>query len=1095
MKVNLFITASLFLMFFSCKNESTQKKQFSLIDSNETGILFSNDIKETDSLNYFTYPYMYMGGGISAGDLNNDGLVDLFFTANMKPNKLYLNKGHLKFEDITEKANVAGDDRWYTGTTMVDINNDSFLDIYVSVSGKTNDRRNLLYINNGDLTFTESARKYGLDDNGHSTQSTFFDYDNDGDLDLYVANYPPTKFSSPVEFYAHKVKNPTFEESDMLYENNGEGTFTNVTEKAGTLNHGLSLSATVADLNNDGWKDIYVSNDFDSPDFLYLNNQDGTFSEILQSVIRHTAQYGMGADIADYNNDGLLDIAQVDMTPEDNRRLKANMASMNPLSFTKLIDYGLGYQYMQNCLQLNRGLDSEGNLNFSEVSRIAGMATTDWSWSILFTDLDNDGFKDVFISNGTRRDINNRDYFKKLNSKLRFNKTISGDEVQHIPSEKVANYVFRNNADYTFKNMGTDWGMDEKTFSNGAVYADLDNDGDQDLIINNIDQTAIIYRNNNPDNYNFIKIKLNGTSKNKNGLGAKVFVDNQMQELTLTRGFQSSVAPELHFGLGEKDIIAKVKVVWPDGKISVQENISSNQSISIEYGTAQTSIAEIEENQKMFQTISNDNLNVNFKHDENPYDDYMFEPLLPHQTSMLGPGVAVADVNHDGLDDFYIGGAVKQAGALFIQNAEGSFNKSNLSVWEQDENSEDMSALFFDCDNDGDNDLYVVSGGNEFKNDAPELQDRIYINDGKGNFKKAKNSLPTMLTSGSRVVAADYDSDGDLDLFVGGRLIPRQYPWPASSYLLKNNNGVFEDVTAEIAPDFQNMGMVTDAVWTDFNGDAVLDLVVVGEWMPISFYANENGTFKNVTPEIGFENTNGWWFSLINDDFDNDGDMDFVAGNLGLNYKYQATPDAPFEVFADDFDNNQRKDIVLSYYNSGTLFPVRGRSCSSQQMPSIAVKFEDYNSFAIADVSDVYGKEKLEKAEIHYQVKTFASSYIENLGNGKFRIVPLPNEAQFSSVNQIISQDLDGDGFKDLLIAGNLYASEIETTRNDSSIGLYLKGDGKGNFKPVESNESGLYIPGDVKDASIMTILGKKYIVVAKSNAKVQFVEIKEEGF
>ncbi|WP_373518175.1 VCBS repeat-containing protein [Pricia sp.] len=1093
MRSILFVLASLSILL-SCQKEKTDQKQFSLLDPAETGILFSNDIQETDSLNYFTYPYMYMGGGISAGDLNNDGLIDLFFTANMRPNKLYLNRGDLMFEDITEKAQVSGDERWYTGTTMVDINNDSFLDIYVSVSGKGDDRRNLLYINNGDLRFTESAKAYGLDDDGHTTQSTFFDYDNDGDLDLYVANYPIAKFSSPVEFYGHKVKNPTLDESDILYKNNGNGTFTDVTQEAGILNYGLSLSATVGDLNNDGWKDVYVSNDFDSPDYMYLNNQDGTFNEVSQSVVRHTSQYGMGADIADYNNDGLLDIGQVDMTPEDNRRLKANMASMNPLLFTKMIDYDLGHQYMQNSLQLNRGLDPDGNLNFSEVSRMAGIATTDWSWSILFSDLDNDGLKDIFISNGTRRDINNRDYFKKLSSKLRFNKTISGDEVQNIPSEKIANYVFRNQGDLTFKNNVEAWGLDEKTFSNGAVYADLDNDGDQDLVINNIDQTATVYRNNNPADHNYLKIRLNGASENKNGLGAKVYVSTkvgeQMQELTLTRGFQSSMAPELHFGLGNQEAVANLKVVWPNGKISTEKNIPSNQTIDIDYETAAVTAVETKGKKKWFQTINNDSLSVAFMHKENQYDDYLLQPLLPHQTSKLGPGIAVADVNSDGLDDFYIGGAAKQAGVLFMQNSEGKFSKSNTSVWERDKNSEDMSALFFDCDNDGDQDLYVVSGGNEFKPDSPELQDRLYLNDGKGNFKKAPDRLPKMLSSGSRTVAADYDNDGDLDLFVGGRLVPGQYPWPNSSYILKNNKGVFEDVTETVAPDFKDLGMVTDAIWTDFNGDSTLDLVLVGEWMPISFYANENDTFKNVTTDTGLDNTNGWWFSLAQDDFDNDGDMDFVAGNLGLNYKYQATPEEPFEVFADDFDNNNRKDIVLSYYNFGELFPVRGRSCSSQQMPSISVKFENYESFAVADVKEVYGKEELEDAEIHYQAKTFASSYIENLGHGKFKITALPNEAQFSSVNQIVSGDIDGDGFKDLVIAGNLYASEIETTRNDSSIGLYLKGDGKGDFTPVDSNESGLYIPGDVKDISILTIHNQKYIAAAKSGADIQFVKI-----
>lgn len=1100
MRATLFIIAFIFTLI-SCKKENKEQKQFSLLDPTDTGILFSNDIKETDSLNYFTYPYMYMGGGISVGDLNNDGLVDLFFTANMKSNKLYLNKGNLKFEDITEEAKVAGDERWYTGTTMVDINNDSYLDIYVSVSGKGDDRRNLLYINNGpsksseQVSFTESAKAYGLDDNGHTTQSTFFDFDNDGDLDVYVANYPIAKFSSPVEFYGYKVKNPTMEESDKLYSNNGDGTFTNVTEKAGILNYGLSLSATVGDLNDDGWKDIYVSNDFDSPDYVYLNNQDGTFKEVSQSVVRHTSQYGMGADIADYNNDGLLDIGQVDMTPEDNRRLKANMASMNPLLFTKMLDYDLGHQYMQNSLQLNRGLNADGDLNFSEVSRIAGIATTDWSWSILFSDLDNDGFKDIFISNGTRRDINNRDYFKKLSSKLRFNKTISGEEVQNIPSEKIANYVFRNQGDLTFKNNVEAWGFDEKTFSNGAVYADLDNDGDQDLVINNIDQTATVYRNNNPASNKYITIRLKGAPQNKNGLGAKVYVSTkageQMLELTLTRGFQSSMAPELHFGLGKEDAVANLKVVWPDGKISSEENITSNQTLAIDYDKAKIATIETKENKKLFQTINNDSVSVAFKHEENQYDDYLFEPLLPHQTSKLGPGLAAADVNNDGLDDFYIGGAARQAGELFVQNADGQFSKSNIPVFEKDKNSEDMGALFFDSDNDGDQDLYVVSGGNEFKPDSPELQDRLYLNNGKGNFTKTASSLPQMLTSGSRAQAADYDNDGDQDLFVGGRLVPGQYPWPTSSYILRNNKGVFEDVTPDCAPEFRDLGMVTDAVWTDFNGDSTLDLIVVGEWMPITFYANENGKFTDVTANTGLENTNGWWFSLIQDDFDNDGDMDYVAGNLGLNYKYQATPEEPFEVFADDFDNNNKKDIVLSYYNFGKLFPLRGRSCSSQQMPSISVKFENYESFAVADVNEVYGKEELEKAEIHYQAKTFASSYIENLGNGKFKRTALPNDAQFSSVNQIISDDIDGDGYTDLVIAGNLYASEIETTRNDSGIGLYLKGDGKGNFTAVDSNESGLYISGDVKDISLLNLQNRKVIVAAKSDDKVQIVEIR----
>ncbi len=1092
MKIIYLISFSL-LLLLSCKKQD--KKQFSILPANETGITFSNDIKETDSLNYFNYPYMYMGGGISAGDINNDGLVDLFFTANMKSNTLYLNKGNFKFEDITDKANIAGDDRWVTGTTMVDINNDNYLDIYVSVSGKGNNRNNLLYINNGDNTFTENAKDYGIDNNGHTTQSTFFDYDNDGDLDLYLANYPPTPFKSPVELYYYKSKNPKIEESDILYRNNGDGTFTDVTIQAGILNFGLSLSATSGDFNEDGWKDIYVSNDFDSADYLYINNKNGTFTEIAKEAVNHTAQYGMGADIADYNNDKLLDIAQVDMTPEDNRRSKANMASMNPIGFTKMVKAGLNHQYMQNCLQLNRGNDANGNPVFSEVSRLAGISTTDWSWSILFADLDNDGWKDLTISNGTRRDINNRDYFNKLKSRNHFGGVkLSAEEIQQIPSEKVSNYIYKNTKDYTFKNMVTEWGWEEKTFSNGAVYADLDNDGDLDYVINNIDQEASVYKNNNLDNNNYLQVTLKGPSNNKNGLGAKVYLTanniEQYNELTLTRGFQSSVAPTLHFGIEKATDISLLKVIWPNGNESTLKNIKANQNITVEFSSA-TKVSNKQPNKfPLFKTIPADSLEVGFKHTENDYDDYFHEPLLPHKTSMLGSGIAVADVNGDGLDDFYIGGASKQAGALYIQNSIGKFKKSNETVWEVDKDKEDMSALFFDADSDGDLDLYVVSGGNEKQKNTFYFQDRLYINNGNGKFTKGVNNLPKITTSGSRVKAGDYDNDGDLDLFVGGRLIAGKYPWPTKSYILNNTNGIFKDVTSEVTTGFEKLGMITDATWTDFDKNGTLDLIIVGEWTPILFYSNTAGKFKNVTKNIGLENTNGWWSSITQDDFDNDGDIDYIIGNLGLNYKYKATSEEPFEVYADDFDKNNRKDIVLSYYNFGKLFPVRGKSCSSEQIPSLSKKFENYNSFAIADVTEVYGKEELKNAEIHYKAQTFASSYIENLGNNKFKISKLPNKAQLSSVNKIIASDIDNDGFKDILIAGNLYASEIETPRNDSSIGNFLKGDGKGNFTPISNKECNLYIRGDVKDVASIRINEQEHIIATKNNDYPQFIKI-----
>ncbi len=1067
----------------------------------ETGIEFSNDIVETDSLNYFNYPYMYMGGGVSAGDVNNDGLIDLFFTANMKSNKLYLNKGGFKFEDVTDEAQVAGDDRWFTGTTMVDINNDGYLDIYVSVSGKGENRKNLLYINNGlasedgKVTFTEKASKYGIDHNGHTTQSTFFDYDNDGDLDLYLANYSPTPFNSPVEFYQRKAAYPKLADSDILFRNNGDESFTDVTEEAGILNFGLSLSATISDFNDDGWKDIYVSNDFDSADYMYINKGNGSFEEMALSVLKHTAQYGMGADIADYNNDNLVDIAQVDMTPEDNRRSKANMASMNPIGFKKMVEAGLNHQYMQNSLQLNRGKDDIGNPVFSEVSRLAGISTTDWSWSVLFSDLDNDGWKDITISNGTRRDINNRDYFLKLKSRNHFGGVkLSAEEIQKIPSEKIANYVYRNNKDLTFDNVVEEWGWTEKTFSNGATYADLDNDGDLDFIINNIDQKVSLYQNNNIEKNNYVKIKLEGPKNNVNGLGAKIYVSTdsltQFNELTLTRGFQSSVPPEVHFGLGKKDNIKSIKVIWPNGMVSTVENAKVNHTMVINFSTAEV----IEENEsrekKIFNTVEPESFNVDFVHIENGYDDYLSEPLLPYQTSMLGSGLAIADVNEDGLDDFYVGGASGQSGALFLQNSQGKFYRSNEEVWQTDLNHEDMGAVFFDYDNDGDDDLYVVSGGNKKNDKSDFFQDRLYENKGGGIFLKTTNVLPKIESSGSRVRAGDYDGDGDQDLFVGGRLVAGKYPWPSKSYILNNEGGVFKDVTKEVAPDFEQLGMITDASWADFDQNGSLDLIVVGEWTPILFYSNINGSFVNVTQTTGLESTTGWWSSITQNDFDKDGDADFVIGNLGLNYKYQASPKAPFEVYADDFDENGRKDIVLSYYNFGKLFPVRGKSCSSQQIPSLSDKFKDYNSFASSELNEIYGKEKLKKAEIHYLAETFATIYIENLGEGKFKLRNLPNEAQFSSVNKIIAEDIDEDGVKDIIVAGNLYASEIETPRNDSSIGTYLKGDGNGGFKSMENQKTGLYLDGDIKDAGLIRIGTSKYILSIRNNSKLQLVKI-----
>ncbi len=1098
---------------FSCTKDTKQTqsnpskaipKIFHQLSPQESGIAFANNLKEDTIINYFTYPYIYMGGGVAVGDVNNDGLPDIYFTGNMVENKLYLNKGDLHFEDITEQAKVGADDRWVTGVTMADVNADGWLDIYVSVSGKFATTKNLLYLNNGTTqngipTFTESAEKSGIADDGSSTQGTFFDYDKDGDLDLYVANYPYTSFKTRNYSYRYLIELKAPEKSDKLYRNKGDGTFEDVTAEAGILNFGLSLSATVADFNQDGWDDIYVSNDFATPDLFYFNNGDGTFSEKVKETTQHTAYFGMGNDVGDFNNDGLLDIFQLDMNPEDNRRNKANMASMNPTGFWEMVNMGMHFQYMQNVLQLNNGIAADGLPHFSDISRLAGMSSTDWSWAGLLVDLDNDGWKDVFLTNGTRRDINNKDYFKKIEeAPYKVKQTITNLELtQNMPSEKMDNYAFRNKGSegsgMAFEPAIKEWGLNYKGFSNGAAYADLDNDGDMDIIINNIDAPALVFQNQTSDLKlaNYLNLHLKGSKKNPLGLGAKILLKNkgniQYQELTLTRGFQSSMEPIIHFGLGATNSVEELIVTWPDGKHEILKNVAANQILKIDYKNAKDSTpspSNVEPNEKLFVDATAE-LGIDFQHKENPYNDFQEEVLLPQAYSRNGPCLAVGDVNGDKLEDFYVGGAIANSGALYLQNSDGSFAKSDPKAWKEDIGKEDLGATFFDADGDGDLDLYVVSGGNEYKEGSPHLQDRLYVNDGSGNFEKAKDALPKMTSSGSRVKAGDYDNDGDLDLFVGGRIVPKSYPLPAKSYILRNEgleNGTlkFTDVTEKVAPELLEAGLVTDAVWVDFDKDGKLDLVFVGEWLPITFLKNNGKTFENKTNAYGMEKTTGWWFSILAEDFDKDGDLDFVAGNLGLNYKYQANAEQSFDVYAKDYDRNGRLDIVLGYYNHGIQYPVRGRQCSSEQIPTIKYKFKDYDSYASASLEDVYTPQDLENS-LHYKAWDFASSYIENKDGKRFEISKLPTSVQISSINGIVAQDFNQDGNLDIVVAGNLYAAEVETTRNDACYGQFLAGDGEGHFRTVPFSESGIFLPYDVKSlAKIQTAKGT--VILAGNN-------------
>ncbi|MBL4879732.1 MAG: VCBS repeat-containing protein, partial [Oleispira sp.] len=1018
------------------KSRPPETKIFSNLDFSVTGIEFANKLTENDTLNYFTYSYLYMGGGVATGDINNDGLIDIYFTGNQVANKLYLNKGNLQFEDITEKAGVSGDDRWYTGVTMADVNGDGFLDIYCSVGGKFNPKNNQLFINNGDGTFLEKASEYGLDDIGNSVQGTFFDYDKDGDLDLYVANYPPTKFDSPIFYYTFNMNNVKDLDSDHLYRNDGNY-FTDVTKEAGVESFGLSLSATIGDLNNDTWPDIYVSNDFNSPDFMYLNNQDGTFKEVIKEATAHTAFYGMGTDIADFNNDGNLDIFQVDMDANSNKRKKANMASMNPSLFWDVVDAGFQVQYMHNCMQLNSGVFDDGIPHYSNVSRITGTSSTDWSWGPLFADFDNDGYKDLFVSNGTRREINDNDYFNKLKNLKIENDTLLELSLK-IPSEKIDNFMFKNKGGFEFEKVNNAWGIEYKGFSNGVSYADLDNDGDLEIITNNIDDYASVFENKSSEFNGYIKIQFDGERGNTFGLGNRVYVATedqiQMQELTLTRGFQSSVAPELNFGVGKFKKINEVKVVWTDGKTQSLTNVNINQKLIFKYSDAKKETVETVSELKLFGTDTS-GLFPKYKHTENQHDDFAKQVLLPHKMSEFGPALVVGDIDNDGLDDYFVGGAANATGSIFLQKADG-FKKQTATFLDQDRFSEDSGALLFDADGDNDNDLYIVSGGYEFTVDSEKVQDRLYLNDGYGNFEKAsETTLPQIYSSGSKAYSADFDQDGDQDILVLGRQIPGSYPSPATTYILSNvsqNKLLKFDVIPEMqAPEFENLGMATSAVITDFNNDGWPDIIIVGEWMSIRVFKNNTNGFEEVSEEMGLTNDmTAWWWSIGQGDFDNDGDIDFIIGNNGLNYKYKATEDETFDIFVNDFDNNNSKDIVLSYYNGGKQYPLRGRECSSQQIPGIKQKFQDYESFSEATLTDVYTEKSLESA-LHYQVRSFASIYLENK-DGKFITHQLPIEAQLSSINEILIDDYDKDGFLDLLIAGNLYASEAETPRNDA---------------------------------------------------------------
>jgi hypothetical protein len=1051
----------------SGKETSSSSASSTEINSTLAGISFNNELKETDQFNRLTYEYFYNGGGVAVGDINNDGLADIYFTGNLVPDKLYLNLGDFKFKDITTTAGIPFENDWHTGVTMVDINADGYLDIYVNRSGPWSDPAKLanrLYVNNKDNTFTESADVYGLADTGYGVQAAFFDGDLDGDLDVIVLNNPAKKpAATNLVSYSQAIATGEFG-TDRYYENKN-GKYIESSAKAGIKTFGYRHGISVGDVNNDGWPDMYISGDFDDPDYLFINDGDGTFTNRIDSYMNQISMFSMGNDQADINHDGFMDIFVADMTPGDHERSKQNMASMNMNKFFQMTENGFHHQYMMNTLQLNNGGKS-----FSNVAHLAGVASTDWSWSTLFLDWDMDGHDDLFVTNGVKRDVLNNDVRLKINKLKQEQKPIGAFQVLNLmPSNKINNFFYRNNGELDFENKSRDWLPGNARNSNGAAYADLDNDGDLDLVVNNVDDVATLIQNNASNH--FIKIKFKGIANNPFGIGSRAIVytpdRQQTKDLNLSRGFCSSVEPILHFGLGETQSIDKIDIFHGKGLVTTVENPGIDQLIEIDL--AKCTKAEIKNSKStLFAQVIPQNLGINFNHQENKFDDYREEILLPHRYSRNGPFMSKGDVNGDGLEDLFVGGARDQAGEIYVQNKGGKFTLKSIAAFQQDKNHEDMKSVFFDADGDGDQDLYVVSGGYEENDGSNYYQDRLYLNDGKGNFAKS-NLLPSITSSGQAIAVADIDGDGDIDIFRGGRIFAGRYPQSTPSYLFMNNQGNFKNEVRKI----EIAGLVTDAAFAFLNDDQLPDLIVSGEWMPVTYFLNKNGTL-NESKTIG---PSGWYHSLFVDDFDGNQSLDIIAGNIGENNKFHPGDGHPLHVYAYDFDDNGSNDIVLSKMYKGHQVPSRGRECSSQQMPFIQDKFPTYQAFAEASLEEVYG-DKLKEA-LHVEADNFSHLlFINPMSDGTG--VSLPRNAQRSPLMAFEKISINGRTY--LVGAGNLFHAEVETSRYDAGIGVLMTYE-NGALKSISSEESGLLLRGDVKDLEVLSLAnGDKLLVASRNN-------------
>jgi enediyne biosynthesis protein E4 len=1104
-----------FLFALAITMSCTDKKEarFRLISEKESGVTFSNDLKPTVDFNIFNYLYFYNGGGVATGDLNSDGLLDLYFTANQKANKLYINQGDFKFKDVTELAGITGKDGWKTGVTMADVNADGKLDIYISYLGdyRKYKGKNQLFINqgndaNGIPKFTDLAAEYGLDLVGFSTQASFFDYDRDGDLDMFMLTHSVHGSGTFGKSSLRQKSHPLA--GDRLMRNDN-GRFVDVTQGSGVYNSvlGYGLGVVVSDVNMDGWPDIFVGNDFHENDYLYLNQGDGTFKEVVEQQMMHTSRYTMGVDFADFNNDGFPDLIAMDMLPDDPQRLKASMAE-DPYDVYKFkINFGYNHQFTRNMLQLN---NQDGT--FSEIGLMAGVAATDWSWSTFFADFDLDGRKDIFVSNGILRRSNDLDYINFIEADSVQRKLGQGMGERELkltdkmPKVKIPNFLFVNSGDSTFRNVASEWGLDMPTCSQGAAYADLDNDGDLDLVVNNMDEVASIYENttisksakkrNDTTTAHFLQVVLKGKGGNTYGIGAKVFIfqdgNLQMQESMPTRGFQSAVDYRLTFGLGKNKKIDSLLVIWPDASFERVSDVPPNRQLTLDQVQASGAFDYSyfhPRRQQLFQRIGSPL--PNYRHQENPFVEFDREALIPHMLSAEGPAAAVGDVNGDGLDDLFLSNGKRAASQLFIQQKNNSFVESSKPLFEAEFSFENTGAEFADVDGDGDLDLLLVPGGNEFTGNSKYRKVRVHLNDGKGNFTPS-SLLADVYTTGSCVQLADIDGDTDLDVFIGGRSLPWNYGKKTDSFILLNEGNGYVDVTDRVAPSLRNFGFVKDATWADIDHDKDVDLIIAAEWSPLTILLNEKGKLIPLDSDrSGLKNTNGWWQTVKAADLDQDGDIDFVAGNMGLNSKLTASVEHPVKMYVDDFDKNDSLDQVLTHWMGGKEYPFHTRDEMTKQMPYLKKRYLSYEKFSQATVNDMFTEDQLSSAE-QYVANTFSSVWVENIGGNRFKIHDFPKAAQISSINSILVDDFDSDGVNDLLLAGNFYPINIQLGRYDASYGLFLKGKGNGTFTVVPAFISGFSVSGEVRSLKKMTIGGKVHYLAIRNNNTIEAFTIKQ---